>query len=140
MLETVYKYFFPVAVILGVFLWVAGEYSTIAPITIVAPKVLVASPGIISNGNREVIGTIQLQGNYEGTGVPFIFFSDEKGRTIAKQLIFVNARGCSVGAGDLPCARTRDDTAYPDLKTGTRVSIQGNIVDDRFFVQKLTIL
>ena len=138
--SAVYKYLFPFVIIVGVSLCVLRAYIYIAPTTVWAPSVLVASPTLARNPTLEIAGTIRIDTQDPAARIPYIFFTTEKGTTMAKQLIFAGGRGCSTLAGDLPCAGVRDYGAYPNLDTDDHVIVTGTIVDDRFFVETLRIL
>lgn len=140
MASTLFRYIFPFVVVVGALLWISRTYVVLSPTTVVAPNVLVASPVEVATNNTEIVGTVRIDGQDKGVRIPFLFFTNEKGTTIAKQLIFADTRGCSALAGDLPCAGVRDYGAYPDLSNNTHVVVTGYIVDDRFFVNKLRIL
>lgn len=91
----------------------------------------------IALGPTAITGTVMLDYTSATNPVPYIKYENEKGGTVTKQLIFVGPRGCNPVAGDYPCVLRNTDAAYPQLREGEAITVQGAIVDDRFIVNHL---
>lgn len=94
----------------------------------------------LPDGYVEIEGTALLDTTSGTPAVPFIVYTDEKGRMRTKQLIFVNERGCLPNAGDIPCVPSYPvASAYPKLASGQVIIAEGYLRNDRLLVTRLRV-
>ena len=68
--------------------------------------------------------------------VPYIEYEYQEGEVRTKQLIIRNERGCSPGAGDLPCI-ANPNAPNPEVPYGERVRVTGTVVGDQIMVDSI---
>jgi hypothetical protein len=72
--------------------------------------------------------------------VPYIKYESADGDVRTKQLVYLDSRPCAPGAADLPCSPGYPQhAAYPQLVTGSRITVYGYIRDNRFLVEELSV-
>lgn len=135
-----------IACVITFFSWLGISFPSISagqpiqPVSAVGSIVSVAPDGPILPSPSEPValtGTVMLDTADGASAVPYIAYINESGRMRTKQLIFAGQRGCNPSAGDLSCAPTWEDTAYPDLRHGEQIVVHGTFQQDRFVVKRL---
>jgi hypothetical protein len=97
--------------------------------------------GVLKNGDTVTIHGTAIMDTSSGTpAVPYIRYQDAANKLATKQLIFVDERGCSPGAGDFPCVPTYTaNGAYPHLTSGEKITVTGHIREDRFLITSMSV-
>lgn len=107
------------------------------PASVVAP---IPYDVVGDRGPYTIEGTAIMDTSTGEQAVPFIMYTDEKGRIRTKQLIYADMRGCLPNAGDIPCVPTYpQESAYPELSTGMPITATGYIREDRFLLMGLRV-
>jgi hypothetical protein len=83
----------------------------------------------------------------QGTpAVPYVMYYTPKGRIITKQLVYQGVRLCNPAALDMPCVPQtlvfddRNTRGYPALTNGMHIQVYGYVDENRFVVDRLTVL
>jgi hypothetical protein len=96
--------------------------------------------GVTDYGPLAISGTAIMDFSTGLPPVPYISYEGANGDSWTKQLVFKNSRGCAPGAGDLPCSPGYSQlSAYPQVVTGSHITVYGYIRDNRFLVESLSI-
>lgn len=83
-------------------------------------------------------GMIVLDDTRGTPGIPFIVYEAEGRPIMTKQLVFGN-EDCNVYARELPCAQNLHEAPTP-YTGGEHVRVEGRQVEERVYVERVTLL
>ncbi|MDB4992064.1 MAG: hypothetical protein JWL75_309 [Parcubacteria group bacterium] len=109
------------------------------PVKQITPAVGPVGTGVTNESGPFTIHGTAIMDTSVNPAVPYIQYVDASNHTATKQLIFDDTRGCSPGAGDIPCVPSYSVTApYPHLTTGDPITVTGYIYENRFLITSIT--
>jgi hypothetical protein len=117
----------------------SADESVAAGPRITLPSVSL-SPQPFMQGPVTLTGTVLIDRNSGYPYAPYIKYTDEKGRTRTKQLVYYGVRGCNPNAGDFPCVPSYPtDYGYPKVEDGSPIRAEGYLNDDRLIVTRTAV-
>lgn len=139
-MQTLLKALLLFLVIVGCGVWATSYAFTRLP----EPKEQTESPLVASVSNATLPYDFAAEGvlvRYQTADIPtyYLLYESKNGRFLKKELRFVDERGCSAQAGDLPCV-FRYDPNEPPVPIGSYVRVMGDQDAQRIIVNRLRVV